>query len=69
MIIDDLKQMEKIVASNRSLSWVGWDVVERYKSDMAKTSTNGVRVNGTWYTQRVFKVDRRGWDIPNKYKG
>jgi hypothetical protein len=35
---------------------------------MGRTAVNGVRVNGQWYTQRVFKVDRNGWDIPNKYK-
>ena len=27
-----------------------------------------LRVNGQWYTQRVFKLDRNGWDIPNKYR-
>lgn len=68
MIINDLNKMEKIVASNKSLSWIGWDVVERYKTDMAKTAINGVRVKDVWYTQRIFKVDRNGWNIPNKYK-
>jgi hypothetical protein len=68
MIINDLDTMEKLVASNRSLVWVGWDVAERKKTDMGRTAVNGVRVKDQWYTQKVFKLDRNGWDIPNRYK-
>jgi hypothetical protein len=68
MIVKDLKVMDKIVSSNKSLVWVGWDVAERNKTDMGRTSVNGVRVNGQWYTQKIFKLSREGWDIPNKYK-
>jgi len=68
MIINDLKTMEKLVASNRSLVWVGWDVAERKKTDMGRTAVNGIRVKDQWYTQKVFKLDRNGWDIPNRYK-
>jgi hypothetical protein len=68
MIINDLNTMEKLVASNRSLVWVGWDVAERKKTDMGRTAVNGVRVKDQWYTQKVFKLDRNGWDIPNRYK-
>jgi len=68
MIIKNLEQMEKIVSKNNNLSWVGWDVVDRKKSDGARTSLDGVRVNGLWYLQRVYPVTRQGWDIPNKYK-
>jgi hypothetical protein len=68
MIINKLEKMEKIVASNKSLAWIGWDVAERKKTDMGRTAVNGVRVNDQWYTQRVFKLDRNGWDIPNKYR-
>ena len=60
--------MEKIVKSNYMLAWIGWDVVERNKTDRGRTAVNGVRVNDQWYTQRVFKLNRNGWDIPNKYK-
>ena len=69
MIVNSLEVMEKIVSSNRSLVWVGWDVAERNKTDMGRTSVNGVRVNGQWFTQKIFKLGREGWDIPNKYKG
>jgi hypothetical protein len=68
MIINDLNTMEKLVASNRSLVWVGWDVAERKKTDMGRTAVNGIRVKDQWYTQKVFKLDRNGWDIPNRYK-
>jgi hypothetical protein len=68
MIINDLSTMEKLVASNRSLVWVGWDVAERKKTDMGRTAVNGIRVRDQWYTQKVFKLDRNGWDIPNRYK-
>ena len=68
MIINKLEKMEKIIASNKSLAWVGWDVAERKKTEAGRTAVNGVRVKGQWYTQRVFKLNRNGWDIPNKYK-
>jgi hypothetical protein len=67
MIIKSLGQMEQIVKKNKELSWIGWDVVERKRSDIAKTSTSGVRVKDNWYIQKIFTVNRDGWDIPNKY--
>lgn len=69
MIVTNLQKMEKIVARNNNLSWVGWDVVDRKRSDTARTAVNGVRVNGVWYLQRIYAVNRNGWDIPNKYRG
>ncbi len=69
MIINDLDRMEKIVARNNNLSWVGWDVADRKRSEAGRTAVNGVRVNGVWYLQRIYQVTRNGWDIPNKYKG
>jgi hypothetical protein len=69
MIINDLDKMEKIVARNNNLSWVGWDVADRKRSEAGRTAVNGVRVNGVWYLQRIYQVTRNGWDIPNKYRG
>ncbi len=69
MIIKDLEKMEKVVARNNNLSWVGWDVVDRKRSESARTAVNGVRVDGVWYLQRTYPVTRNGWDIPNKYRG
>ena len=69
MIIKNLETMEKIVKKNNNLAWIGWDVADRKRSDAARTAVNGVRVNGVWYLQRIYKVTRNGWDIPNKYRG
>ena len=69
MIINDLDRMEKIVARNNNLFWVGWDVADRKRSEAGRTAVNGVRVNGVWYLQRIYQVTRNGWDIPNKYRG
>jgi hypothetical protein len=69
MIIKDLHQMEKIVASNNSLSWDGWNVVELVKSKDAMFKSNGSYVNGSWYLKKVFSPSRDGWSIPNKLVG
>ena len=69
MIITSLEKMEKIVSRNNNLSWVGWDVVDRKRSESGRTAVNGVRVDGVWYIQRIYSITRNGWDIPNKYKG
>jgi len=69
MIVSNLERMEKIVARNNNLYWVGWDVADRKRSEAGRTAVNGVRVNGVWYVQRIYTVTRNGWDIPNKYKG
>lgn len=68
MIIKSLEKMEKIVHKYDNLSWNGWDVVDRKRSESGRTSTSGVRVDGLWYLQRVFPVTKDGWDIPNKYR-
>jgi hypothetical protein len=69
MIVNNLERMEKIVARNNNLHWVGWDVADRKRSEAGRTAVNGVRVDGVWYVQRIYTVTRNGWDIPNKYKG
>lgn len=69
MIINSLEKMEKIVSRNNNLTWVGWDVVDRKRSESGRTAVNGVRVNGLWYLQKVYPVTSNGWDIPNRYRG
>ena len=69
MIVNNLERMEKIVARNNNLYWVGWDVADRKRSEAGRTAVNGVRVDGVWYVQRIYTITRNGWDIPNKYKG
>lgn len=69
MIIKSLNTMEKIVAKNKNLLWDGWDIIDLKESDIAKTSTNGIRVNNKWYLHKRYTPNRNGWEIPNKYKG
>lgn len=68
MIVTNLDKMEKIVSKYDNLSWIGWDVVDRKRSESGRTSTSGVRVDGVWYLQRIYPVGKNGWDIPNKYR-
>lgn len=68
MIIDKLEVMESIVKKNRNLRWNGWDVIDLKRSDIARTSPSGIRINGVWYLHKIYSVNRNGWDIPNKYK-
>jgi hypothetical protein len=66
MIIKTIDEMEKIVSSNKELSWDGWTVVKRYPSDKAKTSKQGVLVKGVWYIEQRFEATINGWEIPGK---
>jgi hypothetical protein len=68
MIVNKLEAMESIVRKNRNLRWDGWNVIDLKKSDIARTSPQGIRVNGEWYLHKVYEVNQQGWDIPNKYK-
>jgi hypothetical protein len=67
MIVKTLEKMEKIVASNKELSWSGWTVLHSSKSDLAQTSKHGVRINNSWYLQKQFAPTRDGWNIPDKF--
>ena len=69
MIVSKLEVMEAIVRKNKNLLWSGWDVIDLKKADNAATSPNGIRVKGEWYLHRKYSADRKGWDIPNKYRG
>lgn len=64
MNIKSLEQMEQIVKNNKSLFWDGWTVVNKYKSDKAKTSKYGAYINNNWYMTRRFEPTRDGWNIP-----
>ena len=67
MIIKELSHMEKIVASNKSLTWDGWTVVNRYPSEKGRTSKNGVLVNSKWHLESRYSPERSGWNIPSKF--
>jgi hypothetical protein len=66
MIIKTIEEMEKLVSSNKELSWDGWTVVKRYPSDKAKTSKQGVLVKGVWYIEQRFEPTSQGWEISIK---
>jgi hypothetical protein len=68
MIVKKLETMETIVNNNSNLRWDGWDVIDLKKSDIARTSPNGIRINNEWYLHKIYTVTSSGWDIPNKYK-
>ena len=63
MIVTNLEKMEKIVARNKELSWVGWDVRDLKRSGAGRTAINGVRVDGVWYLQRIYSVIVTGKQI------
>lgn len=67
MIVKDLGKMQHIVDNHSNLHWNGWDVVERKLSPIAELSEDGVRIDGKWYSQKVYKLELRGWNIPDKY--
>jgi len=69
MIIKELSHMEKIVASNKSLTWDGWTVVNRYPSEKGRTSKNGVLVDSKWHLESRYSPERSGWNIPSKFVG
>lgn len=67
MLINTLEKMEEIVRGNRSLSWDGWTVVQKYPSEKGRTSKYGAFVNGKWHMIRRVIPDRNGWEIPDKF--
>ena len=69
MIIKELSHMEKIVASNKSLTWDGWTVVNRYPSEKGRTSKNGVLVDSKWHLESRYSPERSGWNIPSRFVG
>jgi len=68
MIIRTIEEMEKVVSTSKDLSWDGWTVVRRYKSDKARTSKHGVCIKGVWYIQQRFEPSIDGWNIPEQKK-
>lgn len=69
MLVNKLETMEAIVKKNKNLIWRGWDVIDLKKSETARTSPNGIRINNEWYLHRVYALNTNGWDIPSKYRG
>jgi hypothetical protein len=68
MLVKDLAIMEKIVAKNSNLKWVGWDVLELKRSNLGRTDVNGIRIADQWYIKKDIKLTDKGWEISNKYR-
>lgn len=68
MLVKDLAIMEKIVAKNDNLKWVGWDVLELKRSNLGRTDANGIRIADQWYIKKDIKLTDKGWEISNKYR-
>jgi len=69
MFIRSLEEMEKIVEQKKFLHWDGWTVVQTFNSERARTSPDGIRINGQWHIQKRFVPTSKGWEIPNKIIG
>ena len=66
MLINSLEQMEKIVASNKTLHWDEWTVTERQETDKGRTSKDGAYRNGKWYVEKRYDLTKNGWNIPGR---
>lgn len=66
MLIKNLHDMENIVASNNSLRWEGWDIINLIEDDLAEYSVDGCfdRVTGRWYKKSIYSITENGWEIP-----
>lgn len=67
MLVTSYDYAHKIVESNKSLIWEGWDIVEAKPSAGAQFKENGVLIDGVWHYTATFPITEKGWDIPNKY--
>ena len=65
MLVTNLDEMEKIVASRDDLRWDGWNIVKYINSNNALYSKDGVFVDGKWMTKKVFPITEDGWYLPN----
>lgn len=65
MLVTDLDEMERIVASRADLEWDGWNVVKYTNSSNAIYSKDGAYRRGKWMTKKVFPITQDGWYLPN----
>lgn len=67
MNITSIEKMEEIVNNNKSLSWDGWTVINKYKSEKGRTSKYGKYIDGAWYMTRRFVPGKNGWEMPERF--
>ena len=67
MKINSLEEAETIVENNKSLSWIGWDIIQLTKSPTAWMKPEGIFKNGNWYLKKQYNLSTSGWEIPDKF--
>lgn len=65
MLITNLEDMEKIVASRGDLFWDGWDIVKYTNSSNALYTKDAEFRDGKWLKKTVFPLTEEGWHLPN----
>jgi len=67
MFITNENYANKIVDTNKSLFWEGWNIVEFKPASDAYYSPQGAFHNGKWGYKNVFALTEQGWKVPKKY--
>lgn len=65
MKINSLEEMEKLVESNPSLKWNGWDVEYYSSEEDGFMKLNGVYLPEGWGIKKIFKLSNGFWEIPD----
>ena len=65
MLVTNLEDMEKIVDSQKDLSWDGWSVIKYKTNPAAQFNKSGAFRDGKWYSKSIFPLTEKGWSVPN----
>ena len=68
MLLSSLESAEAVVASNRQLSWDGWNIVRHKPNRAGWMLKNGAFKDGKWFEKTVYEPGRQGWNIPSFLK-
>jgi hypothetical protein len=66
MMMNNVEKMEKLVETNKSFYWEGWDLVHIQENPDGYMRNDGVFKDGKWYTKKIFKLENNGWNIPDR---
>ena len=67
MMINSLEEAETIVENNKSLMWVGWDIIQLTKSPTAWMKPEGIYKDGSWHIRKQYNLSTNGWELPGKF--
>ena len=68
MLLTTPEQAEAIVASNKQLSWDGWNIVRMKPNRAGWMQRNGAFKDGKWFEKTIYEPNRQGWTIPDFLK-